>query len=164
MEMIVTHLNTINTISSSTLLFFLSFLELTWHNNYATLHDDKSPLCSSSQTLDESSVSTLTRGNPRDGRRVSNKLQTRSFGVSECVPSPGVGRVDRAHQTTRPVRNQVRPNAVLQPGPETLQYKHGHLYSSPPSFFCRIYLIGSTPGRFQGSNMEKWGHLKLRKV
>ncbi|KAK3538097.1 hypothetical protein QTP70_029793 [Hemibagrus guttatus] len=28
----------------------------------------------------------------------------------------------------------------------------------------RIYLIGSTPGRFQGSNMEKWGHLKLRKL
>ncbi|TTE07143.1 Tyrosyl-DNA phosphodiesterase 1 [Bagarius yarrelli] len=28
----------------------------------------------------------------------------------------------------------------------------------------RIYLIGSTPGRFQGSDMEKWGHLKLRKL
>lgn len=120
MEMIVTHLNTINTISCSTLLFFLSFLELTWHNNYATLRDNESPLCFSSQTLDESSVSMLTRGKPRDGRRVSNKLQTRSFGVSERIPSPGVSRVDRAHQTTRPVRNQVRPNAVFQPGPETL--------------------------------------------
>uniref|UniRef100_A0A4W4EIZ3 Tyrosyl-DNA phosphodiesterase 1 n=1 Tax=Electrophorus electricus TaxID=8005 RepID=A0A4W4EIZ3_ELEEL len=28
----------------------------------------------------------------------------------------------------------------------------------------RIYLIGSTPGRFQGPDMEKWGHLKLRKL
>lgn len=43
----------------------------------------------------------------------------------------------------------------------------GRLYSSttPDCFlFYRIYLIGSTPGRFQGSSMEKWGHLKLRKV
>uniref|UniRef100_A0A8B9LLC2 Tyrosyl-DNA phosphodiesterase 1 n=1 Tax=Astyanax mexicanus TaxID=7994 RepID=A0A8B9LLC2_ASTMX len=28
----------------------------------------------------------------------------------------------------------------------------------------RIYLIGSTPGRFVGCDMEKWGHLKLRKL
>ncbi|XP_072546363.1 tyrosyl-DNA phosphodiesterase 1 [Salminus brasiliensis] len=28
----------------------------------------------------------------------------------------------------------------------------------------RIYLIGSTPGRFLGRDMEKWGHLKLRKL
>ncbi|KAL7872871.1 hypothetical protein AOLI_G00119420 [Acnodon oligacanthus] len=28
----------------------------------------------------------------------------------------------------------------------------------------RIYLLGSTPGRFQGPDMEKWGHLKLRKL
>lgn len=40
--------------------------------------------------------------------------------------------------------------------------QRGRLYSS--TLPCRIYLIGSTPGRFQGSNMEKWGHLKLRKV
>ncbi|XP_066531723.1 tyrosyl-DNA phosphodiesterase 1 isoform X1 [Hoplias malabaricus] len=28
----------------------------------------------------------------------------------------------------------------------------------------KIYLIGSTPGRFQGADMEKWGHLRLRKL
>lgn len=28
----------------------------------------------------------------------------------------------------------------------------------------RVYLIGSTPGRYVGSNMEKWGHLRLRKL
>ncbi|XP_030639833.1 tyrosyl-DNA phosphodiesterase 1 [Chanos chanos] len=28
----------------------------------------------------------------------------------------------------------------------------------------RVYLIGSTPGRFQGPAMEKWGHLRLRKL
>ncbi|TRY59029.1 hypothetical protein DNTS_022947 [Danionella cerebrum] len=28
----------------------------------------------------------------------------------------------------------------------------------------RVYLIGSTPGRFQGASMEKWGHLRLRKL
>jgi len=28
----------------------------------------------------------------------------------------------------------------------------------------RVYLIGSTPGRYQGPAMEKWGHLRLRKV
>uniref|UniRef100_A0A670YDB8 Tyrosyl-DNA phosphodiesterase 1 n=1 Tax=Pseudonaja textilis TaxID=8673 RepID=A0A670YDB8_PSETE len=28
----------------------------------------------------------------------------------------------------------------------------------------RVYLIGSTPGRYQGNAKEKWGHLKLRKV
>ncbi|KAI2654235.1 Tyrosyl-DNA phosphodiesterase 1 [Labeo rohita] len=27
----------------------------------------------------------------------------------------------------------------------------------------RVYLIGSTPGRYQGPAMEKWGHLRLRK-
>ncbi|KAJ8290290.1 hypothetical protein GJAV_G00011000 [Gymnothorax javanicus] len=27
-----------------------------------------------------------------------------------------------------------------------------------------VYLIGSTPGRYQGANMEKWGHLRLRKL
>ena len=35
-------------------------------------------------------------------------------------------------------------------------------------FFCllflRVYLIGSTPGRYLGSDMERWGHLRLRKV
>lgn len=30
--------------------------------------------------------------------------------------------------------------------------------------FCRVYLLGSTPGRYQGSDKEKWGHLRLRKV
>ncbi|KAM3852797.1 tyrosyl-DNA phosphodiesterase 1 isoform 4-T4 [Vipera latastei] len=28
----------------------------------------------------------------------------------------------------------------------------------------RVYLIGSTPGRYQGNAKEKWGHLKLRKI
>uniref|UniRef100_A0A673MCX6 Tyrosyl-DNA phosphodiesterase 1 n=1 Tax=Sinocyclocheilus rhinocerous TaxID=307959 RepID=A0A673MCX6_9TELE len=28
----------------------------------------------------------------------------------------------------------------------------------------RVYLIGSTPGKYQGPAMEKWGHLRLRKV
>ncbi|XP_072895465.1 tyrosyl-DNA phosphodiesterase 1 [Hemitrygon akajei] len=28
----------------------------------------------------------------------------------------------------------------------------------------RVYLIGSTPGRHQGTEKQKWGHLKLRKV
>ncbi|XP_013910599.1 PREDICTED: tyrosyl-DNA phosphodiesterase 1 [Thamnophis sirtalis] len=28
----------------------------------------------------------------------------------------------------------------------------------------RVYLIGSTPGRYQGDAKEKWGHLKLRKL
>ncbi|KAL4656298.1 tyrosyl-DNA phosphodiesterase 1 isoform X1 [Arapaima gigas] len=28
----------------------------------------------------------------------------------------------------------------------------------------RVYLIGSTPGRFLGSDMERWGHLRLRKL
>uniref|UniRef100_A0A3P8VNU0 Tyrosyl-DNA phosphodiesterase 1 n=1 Tax=Cynoglossus semilaevis TaxID=244447 RepID=A0A3P8VNU0_CYNSE len=28
----------------------------------------------------------------------------------------------------------------------------------------RVYLIGSTPGRFVGSDMERWGHLRLRKL
>lgn len=44
---------------------------------------------------------------------------------------------------------------------------HGRLYPSTTPFsfsISRIYLIGSTPGRFQGPSMEKWGHLKLRKV
>ncbi|XP_012692140.1 tyrosyl-DNA phosphodiesterase 1 isoform X2 [Clupea harengus] len=27
-----------------------------------------------------------------------------------------------------------------------------------------VYLIGSTPGRYVGSDMEKWGHLRLRKL
>uniref|UniRef100_A0A8V0Z290 Tyrosyl-DNA phosphodiesterase 1 n=1 Tax=Gallus gallus TaxID=9031 RepID=A0A8V0Z290_CHICK len=28
----------------------------------------------------------------------------------------------------------------------------------------RVYLLGSTPGRYQGIDKEKWGHLKLRKL
>uniref|UniRef100_A0A670HNN9 Tyrosyl-DNA phosphodiesterase 1 n=1 Tax=Podarcis muralis TaxID=64176 RepID=A0A670HNN9_PODMU len=28
----------------------------------------------------------------------------------------------------------------------------------------RVYLLGSTPGRYQGSEKEKWGHLRLRKL
>ncbi|XP_078090619.1 tyrosyl-DNA phosphodiesterase 1 [Mustelus asterias] len=28
----------------------------------------------------------------------------------------------------------------------------------------RVYLIGSTPGRHQGNEKQKWGHLKLRRV
>ncbi|XP_074091624.1 tyrosyl-DNA phosphodiesterase 1 isoform X2 [Macrotis lagotis] len=28
----------------------------------------------------------------------------------------------------------------------------------------RVYLIGSTPGRFQGSHKEDWGHFRLRKL
>uniref|UniRef100_A0AAY4A8Q1 Tyrosyl-DNA phosphodiesterase 1 n=1 Tax=Denticeps clupeoides TaxID=299321 RepID=A0AAY4A8Q1_9TELE len=28
----------------------------------------------------------------------------------------------------------------------------------------RVYLIGSTPGRYVGPDMEKWGHLRLRKL
>ncbi|XP_034040964.1 tyrosyl-DNA phosphodiesterase 1 [Thalassophryne amazonica] len=28
----------------------------------------------------------------------------------------------------------------------------------------RVYLVGSTPGRYVGSDMERWGHLKLRKL
>ncbi|XP_034274198.1 tyrosyl-DNA phosphodiesterase 1 [Pantherophis guttatus] len=28
----------------------------------------------------------------------------------------------------------------------------------------RVYLIGSTPGRYQGNAKENWGHLKLRKL
>ncbi|XP_056240124.1 tyrosyl-DNA phosphodiesterase 1 [Seriola aureovittata] len=28
----------------------------------------------------------------------------------------------------------------------------------------RVYLIGSTPGRYVGSDMERWGHLRLRKL
>uniref|UniRef100_UPI003AAEAB51 tyrosyl-DNA phosphodiesterase 1 n=1 Tax=Centroberyx gerrardi TaxID=166262 RepID=UPI003AAEAB51 len=28
----------------------------------------------------------------------------------------------------------------------------------------RVYLIGSTPGRYTGSDMERWGHLRLRKL
>ncbi|KAM9294161.1 tyrosyl-DNA phosphodiesterase 1 [Gastrophryne carolinensis] len=28
----------------------------------------------------------------------------------------------------------------------------------------RVYLVGSTPGRFQGHDKEKWGHLRLRKL
>lgn len=32
--------------------------------------------------------------------------------------------------------------------------------------FCviRVYLVGSTPGRYVGPDMERWGHLRLRKV
>lgn len=28
----------------------------------------------------------------------------------------------------------------------------------------RVYLLGSTPGRYQSNEKDKWGHLKLRKV
>lgn len=28
----------------------------------------------------------------------------------------------------------------------------------------RVYLVGSTPGRYVGSDMDRWGHLRLRKV
>lgn len=28
----------------------------------------------------------------------------------------------------------------------------------------RVYLVGSTPGRYVGADMERWGHLRLRKV
>ncbi|KAM7406508.1 hypothetical protein PAMP_000882 [Pampus punctatissimus] len=28
----------------------------------------------------------------------------------------------------------------------------------------RVYLIGSTPGRYVGADMERWGHLRLRKL
>lgn len=28
----------------------------------------------------------------------------------------------------------------------------------------RVYLIGSAPGRYQGTDMERWGHLRLRKL
>ncbi|NWI51556.1 TYDP1 phosphodiesterase, partial [Calyptomena viridis] len=28
----------------------------------------------------------------------------------------------------------------------------------------RVYLLGSTPGRYQGNDKEKWGHLRLRKL
>ncbi|XP_061071981.1 tyrosyl-DNA phosphodiesterase 1 [Conger conger] len=28
----------------------------------------------------------------------------------------------------------------------------------------RVYLIGSAPGRYQGADMERWGHLRLRKL
>lgn len=28
----------------------------------------------------------------------------------------------------------------------------------------RVYLVGSTPGRYVGQDMERWGHLRLRKV
>lgn len=28
----------------------------------------------------------------------------------------------------------------------------------------RVYLVGSTPGRYVGSDMEHWGHLRLRKL
>ncbi|KAM4690562.1 tyrosyl-DNA phosphodiesterase 1 [Rhinophrynus dorsalis] len=28
----------------------------------------------------------------------------------------------------------------------------------------RVFLIGSTPGRFQGNDKEKWGHFRLRKL
>ncbi|XP_074398596.1 tyrosyl-DNA phosphodiesterase 1 isoform X2 [Zonotrichia albicollis] len=28
----------------------------------------------------------------------------------------------------------------------------------------RVFLLGSTPGRYQGSDKEKWGHLRLRKL
>lgn len=28
----------------------------------------------------------------------------------------------------------------------------------------RVYLVGSTPGRYVGSDMERWGHLRLRKL
>lgn len=28
----------------------------------------------------------------------------------------------------------------------------------------RVYLVGSTPGRYVGPDMERWGHLRLRKV
>ncbi|NXC40322.1 TYDP1 phosphodiesterase, partial [Penelope pileata] len=28
----------------------------------------------------------------------------------------------------------------------------------------RVYLLGSTPGRYQGTDKEKWGHLRLRKL
>ncbi|XP_068110666.1 tyrosyl-DNA phosphodiesterase 1 [Hyperolius riggenbachi] len=28
----------------------------------------------------------------------------------------------------------------------------------------RVYLVGSTPGRYQGHDKEKWGHLRLRKL
>ncbi|KAM4013864.1 tyrosyl-DNA phosphodiesterase 1 [Anomaloglossus baeobatrachus] len=28
----------------------------------------------------------------------------------------------------------------------------------------RVYLVGSTPGRFQGNDKEKWGHFRLRKI
>ncbi|XP_010130782.1 PREDICTED: tyrosyl-DNA phosphodiesterase 1 [Buceros rhinoceros silvestris] len=28
----------------------------------------------------------------------------------------------------------------------------------------RVYLLGSTPGRYQGADKEKWGHLRLRKL
>uniref|UniRef100_A0AAQ5XXF3 Tyrosyl-DNA phosphodiesterase 1 n=1 Tax=Amphiprion ocellaris TaxID=80972 RepID=A0AAQ5XXF3_AMPOC len=29
---------------------------------------------------------------------------------------------------------------------------------------ARVYLVGSTPGRYVGSDMERWGHLRLRKL
>ncbi|XP_041669992.1 tyrosyl-DNA phosphodiesterase 1 [Cheilinus undulatus] len=28
----------------------------------------------------------------------------------------------------------------------------------------RVYLVGSTPGRYVGSDMDRWGHLRLRKL
>lgn len=29
---------------------------------------------------------------------------------------------------------------------------------------ARVYLIGSTPGRYVGADMERWGHLRLRQI
>jgi hypothetical protein len=29
---------------------------------------------------------------------------------------------------------------------------------------CRVYIIGSIPGRHRGGNKSKFGHLKLRQV
>lgn len=138
-------------------LLFLFTEEVHWHDYGRRFCDEFSLLLP--QTVDESSVPALTRGKPRDGRRVSYTLQTRPAGVLERVPSPRAGQLDRAHQRARPVGNQV----IQTSAPLTPRTRPRVLIDS--SFlFCRIYLIGSTPGRFQGSNMEKWGHLKLRKV
>lgn len=41
-----------------------------------------------------------------------------------------------------------------------------HITLSVTCVLCSfsVYLIGSTPGRFQGSQKDNWGHFRLRKV
>ncbi|XP_062863095.1 tyrosyl-DNA phosphodiesterase 1 isoform X2 [Trichomycterus rosablanca] len=88
--------------------------------------------------------------------------KTQGLWMSPLYPQLPEGSPDTAGESPTHFKRDLLEYLNLYRAPELaewIQRIKGYDLSE-----TRVHLIGSTPGRFQGPQMEKWGHLKLRKL
>uniref|UniRef100_A0A8C5RQ64 Tyrosyl-DNA phosphodiesterase 1 n=2 Tax=Laticauda laticaudata TaxID=8630 RepID=A0A8C5RQ64_LATLA len=88
--------------------------------------------------------------------------KTQGIWLSPLYPRLPPGSADSAGESHTNFKSDLISYLISYKSPSLMEWVE--IIKQHDLSETRVYLIGSTPGRYQGNAKEKWGHLKLRKL